>query len=256
MKKSATKALAILLACSVMLVGCGGSNTQSTATSKSAQNVQDYLKDNYAFVSADGSGSTMQKVYRAEGQSVPAVAEDIADEQKPSEMSKQDDDDMFLVYQDQIVHVQTDAENPDDALVEVDTKQYVAQHYDPNYLTPFLAGMVIANMFGNDWKSKKYSSYHGYSQYKYSTKYPNQPYPNKSNGYSYPSSGGSSSGSTTTKPNTGSSSSGSTTTKPNTGSSSSGSTTTKPNTGSGSSVTPPKSSSGTGKVVPKSSKKK
>lgn len=226
MKKTASKALALLLACSVMLVGCGG------------QNAQEFIKDKYNLESADGTGSSTQKVYRAEGKDVPDVAEDIADKQKPDEMSKKDDDDMFLVYQNEIIHVQKDAENPDDALVEVDSKQYVSQHYDPNYLTPFLAGMLIANMFGNDWKSKKYSSYHGYSQYKYSSKYPNTPYPSKSNGYSYPS-GGSSSGSSTTKPNT-----------------SSGSTTTKPNTSSGSSVTPPKSSSGTGKVVPKTSKKK
>jgi hypothetical protein len=206
--KTGVKWLAVVLSVSVMLAGCG------------AQTASQYVKENYELVSAEGQGNTMQKVYRVAGQSVPAVAEEIAKQDKPQEMSKQDEEHMFLVYNDDIIHVQRDPEQPEDVLVETNTKEYVAQHYDPNFLEMFLTAALISSMFGSSWKSKSYKGYYGYGDYKYRQKFPNYTYP----GQYKPPSGA-------TVPPAG--------TAPGSGSSS------------GAAVTPPKSSSGTGKVVPK-----
>ena len=64
-------------------------------------------------------------------QTVPDVAKKIAAEQKPDEMSAQSKERMFLVYPNYLIHVQQDPQKTEDTLVEVDTKQFVRQNYDP-----------------------------------------------------------------------------------------------------------------------------
>ena len=123
MNKTVSKAMVAYRLLS-LLAGCGGGSSSTSAS----MNAQDYIKNKYSLESADGSGSNMQKVYRASGQSVPDVAAKIADQQKPDEMSKSDSDDMFLVYNNDIIHVQQDGEKQSDTLIEVDSKQYVQQH--------------------------------------------------------------------------------------------------------------------------------
>ena len=153
MRKS-TGLLAAVLAVSVMLAGCG------------AGNAAEFVKDQYALENVTGQGDSMQKVYRAEDHKVPDVAKEIADDSQPDEMSKSSDERMFLVYPDSVVQVQQDPDKKDDVLVEVDTKQFVKENYDPGFLEGYLAASLISNMFGNNWRSQPHGGYYGYGYYK------------------------------------------------------------------------------------------
>lgn len=146
------KTIALTLALTVFSVGCGMENSAV------------FIKQQYSLESVQGSGDTQQKVYRAKGESVPDVAKKIAAEHKPDEMSAQSNEHMFLVYPDDLVHVQQDPEQPSDTLVEVDTEQFVRQNYDPSFLSGFLAASMLSNIFGSGWRSYPTRGYNGYGQ--------------------------------------------------------------------------------------------
>lgn len=145
-----TKTIALCLALTVCLAGCEMEN--------SAQ----FIKEQYSLERVQGAGDTQQKVYRAKNESVSSVAKKIAAEQKPDEISTESDERMFLVYRDVLVHVQQDPENKQDTLVEVDTKQFVRQNYDPSFLNGFLAASLLSNIFGSGWRSYPSGGYSGY----------------------------------------------------------------------------------------------
>jgi hypothetical protein len=171
-----TRLVAVMLVVSVFLAGCG-------------QNADSFIKNNYQLVDVQGSGNNAQKVYRAPNSKVPDVANTIADQDKPDEVSAKSDERMFLVYGDRVVHVQQDPQKKEDVLVEVDTKEFVRQNYDPSFLEGFLAASLISSMFGSNWRSHPKTGYSGYGDYKYrdprtSPGYtvPKTPYTNPSGG--------------------------------------------------------------------------
>lgn len=150
-----TKTIALTLALTVFAVGCGMENSAA------------FIKQQYSLENVQGSGDTQQKVYRAKGESVPDVAKKIAAEQKPDEMSTESNERMFLVYRDYLIHVQQDPEQTSDTLVEVDTKQFVRQNYDPSFLQGFLAASLLSNIFGGGWRSYPTRGYNGYGSSPY-----------------------------------------------------------------------------------------
>ncbi|PWK13768.1 DUF4247 domain-containing protein [Tumebacillus permanentifrigoris] len=150
-----TKTIALTLALTVFAVGCGMENSAN------------FIKQKYSLEDVQGSGDTQQKVYRAKGESVPDVANQIAAEQKPDEISAQSNERMFLVYRDYLIHVQQDPEQASDTLIEVDTKQFVRQNYDPSFLNGFLAASLLSNIFGSGWHNYPTRGYNGYGQNPY-----------------------------------------------------------------------------------------
>ncbi len=148
-------AIAIALFASV-LAGCG-----TNAVSES-----------YPLESVTKDGKQLSRVYRAENKTVPEVATELADQRTPKEMSKEDDDHMFLVYSDEWYHLQKDPEKPEDTLIEVDNQEFVKENYSPS----FLEGYVLASLIGNLFDSaRNYTgSYRGYGErdiYKPKTEY-------------------------------------------------------------------------------------
>jgi hypothetical protein len=157
--RGTTRLLEVLLAVALMISGCG------------MQDSAQYIKEEYALEHVEGAGSNLQKVYRASGQSVPQVAAKIAEESKPNEMSAESSERMFLVYPNQVVHVQRDPEKPEDTLVEVSTHEFVRQHYDPGFLQGFLTASLLTSLFGNNWRSYPPRGYYGYGDEKYRKRY-------------------------------------------------------------------------------------
>ena len=152
--RRSTGVLAAVLAVSVMSAGCG------------MDNAAQFVKEQYSLENVAGQGSSMQKVYRAENRKVSEVAAEIAEQSQPDEMSKSSEERMFLVYPDTIVQVQRDPEKTEDVLVEVDTKQFVRENYDPSFLEGFLAASLITSMFGSNWRTMPHGGYYGYGHYK------------------------------------------------------------------------------------------
>ncbi|MEV3722934.1 DUF4247 domain-containing protein [Paenibacillus larvae] len=127
-------------------------------------NVGDYVKDHYNLVKADGKESNMSKVYSVEGKKVPEVSKELANEQKPKEMSKESDEQMFLLYNDQVINVQKDPKNENNTLVEINTIEYAKEHYNSSFLQTFLTAAALQSVLGGGWfNSNSNSSYKGYS---------------------------------------------------------------------------------------------
>ncbi|MFM1653195.1 DUF4247 domain-containing protein [Brevibacillus sp. B_LB10_24] len=116
----------------------------------------------YPLESVSEQGQQVSRVYRAAGETVPDVAKKLADQRKPDEISKEDPERMFLVYPDQLYHLQRDPENPDDTLIEVDNKEFVRHNYNSSFLEGYLVASIFNSLldsFGSD-----HGTYRGYSQ--------------------------------------------------------------------------------------------
>ncbi|MGE5703174.1 MAG: DUF4247 domain-containing protein [Clostridia bacterium] len=144
-------ALIVSLATSV-LAGCGGG--QSVGSS-------------YPLESITEKGNQTSRIYRAENKTVPEVAQELAAQNTPDEISKEDADHMFLIYSDQWYHLQKDAAKPSDTLIEVDSKQFVQQNYDFSFLQGYLLATVLDDLFDSHKKyAGKYRGYGKREQYK------------------------------------------------------------------------------------------
>lgn len=107
------------------------------------------------------NGAESSRVYRAENKTVPQVAQEISAQRKPQEISKEDSERMFLIYSDEWYHLQQDPQKTSDTLIEVDSKEFVRQNYNPS----FLEGYILANLVNNLFDTfKRYpGNYRGYS---------------------------------------------------------------------------------------------
>lgn len=146
MVKKWTSAIALL----VFLAACG--------------TVTDAVENTYPLEDVVyGDSGAEARVYRAANQGVQDVARWISEQHPPRETSKSDPERMFLVYDDRLVHLMRDAQNPEDTLVEVAHREFVRQNYDPSLLQAFLIYKIVDDVFDLDdaFERKKYGSYIG-----------------------------------------------------------------------------------------------
>jgi hypothetical protein len=125
------------------------------------------VEETYPLESVSRNGDQTSYVYRAEGETVPEVAKALAEKKKPEQMSEEDPDHMFLVYSDQLIHVQKDPEHAEDTLIEVDSTEYVRQNYSPSFLEGYLLASVIGSLFDSVGRSGGYGDYRGYGSKTY-----------------------------------------------------------------------------------------
>lgn len=115
----------------------------------------------YPLESVTQNGAEASRVYRAENKTVPKVAQELAEQRKPQEISKENPDRMFLVYPDEWYHLQKDPQKPSDTIIEVDSKEFVLQNYAPSFLEGYIVGSVLSNLF-DSWKRYP-GTYRGYT---------------------------------------------------------------------------------------------
>lgn len=126
-----------------------------------ACSVSDSVKEQYPLESVNGSGSQTSYVYRAAGESVPEVAAKLVEQRTPEQQSEQSNERMFLVYSDELIQIQQATDNPEDSLIEIDSKEYVQQNYNMSFLEGYLLASVLNDLFDHG----KYGSgtYRGYT---------------------------------------------------------------------------------------------
>lgn len=129
-------ALALLMALA-LIAGCS--------------NASGYIKEHYPLVDVQGKGKDSARIYSAENTSVPDAAKEIAAEEKPDEISKENPDRMFLVYKDKIINLQKDPQNENNTLVEIDSIEYAKDHYSSSFLEGYLTASLLQSLFGGGW---------------------------------------------------------------------------------------------------------
>lgn len=146
--KRLCKSLKILLAVALVISLVSGCGSQA-------------LNESYPLESVTKNGAESSRVYRAENETVPQVAQEISAQRKPQEISKEDSERMFLIYSDEWYHLQKDPQKPSDTLIEVDSKEFVQQNYNPSFLQGFILASVLDDVFDT---FKRYpGNYRGYS---------------------------------------------------------------------------------------------
>ncbi|MHA0857997.1 DUF4247 domain-containing protein [Paenibacillus sp. CMAA1364] len=159
MKKHSLLSIKCLLVLGLLvslLSGCGSSGWGDLGTT---------LKS-YPLESVNKDGAATSYVYRAEGQTVPEVATDISEERKPDQISAEDSERMFLVYNNEWYHLQQDPDQPEDTLIEVDSKEYVQKNYNSSFLEGYIAASIIGNLFDSFGRSGTYRGYASKDVYK------------------------------------------------------------------------------------------
>lgn len=131
------------------------------------------VSESFPLESVNKNGNETSYVYRAANQTVPEVAKEIAEEKKPKEISKEDTERMFLVYNDEIYHVQKDTAKPEDSLIEISSKQYVKNNYSSDFLKGYLTASIIGSIFDSlgSMGSGKYRGYNSRDTYQPKTVY-------------------------------------------------------------------------------------
>ncbi|MEK5057547.1 MULTISPECIES: DUF4247 domain-containing protein [unclassified Paenibacillus] len=124
------------------------------------------VKESYPLESVNGSGNSTSYVYRAAGMTVPEVADELMEERSPEEVSPQDTERMFLVYPDELYHLQQDPEAPEDTLIEVDSQEYVRQNYSSSFLQGYITASILDSMFDSLKGAGKYRGYTTQKTYK------------------------------------------------------------------------------------------
>lgn len=104
-------------------------------------------------VSTKENGQT-SRIYRAEGKTVPEVAKELSELRQPDEISKEDAEHMFLIYSDELYHLQRDQAKPSDTLIEVDSKEYVRENYDSSFLQGYILASVLDDLFDGHKKAR------------------------------------------------------------------------------------------------------
>lgn len=148
------KGLLIVSLLASLLSGCGAA---SAGTSAGAD---------YPLESVAGEGDSWSRVYRAAGKSVPEVADEMAAAEKPQEISERQTERMFLVYPDRWVHLQQYKEKPEDTLIEISSRNFVQQNYDPSFIQTYFAAVVVSELIDEVFdavEKSKYGKYRGYA---------------------------------------------------------------------------------------------
>ena len=105
------------------------------------------LTEQYPLESVARDGNSTSYVYRAADTPVPEVANALAEQKQPKEMSKEDTERMFLIYNDEMIQVMQDPEAPEDSLIEVDSLAYVQQNYDRSFLEMYFQYKLLDSLF-------------------------------------------------------------------------------------------------------------
>ncbi|MBT2287881.1 DUF4247 domain-containing protein [Paenibacillus albidus] len=116
-------------------------------------------KESYPLESVNRDGNAESFVYRASEQTVTEAAEALQSQQTPDQVSAASDERMFLVYGDQVYHLQQDPDNAADTLVEVNSREYVRNNYDSGFLQTYLTARLIGELFDS---ARSTGSYRGY----------------------------------------------------------------------------------------------
>jgi hypothetical protein len=125
-------------------------------------NASNYIKETYPLVDVQGKGKDNAKVYSAENQDVPTVAEELALKESPKEQSKISKEKMFLVYKAKIINIQKDPANEKNSLIEIDSIEYAKDNYASDFLKTYLTASVIQAVLGG-LSDNNNSDYGGYS---------------------------------------------------------------------------------------------
>ncbi|GAB6990024.1 DUF4247 domain-containing protein [Paenibacillus pini] len=128
-----------------LLSGCGAPN----------------IKDTYPLESVNRDGNATSYVYRAANKTVPEVAQELENANTPDQISKVDNERMFLVYSKEWYHLQKDQAKPTDTLIEIDSQEYVQRNYDSSFLKGYITATIIGHLF--DSLGGGVGKYRGYS---------------------------------------------------------------------------------------------
>jgi len=111
--------------------------------------VGSYVKEQYPLIDVQGKGKDAARIYLAENKDVPTVAKELAQQQRPIEQSEVATDQMFLVYNNQIIHLQQDPDNEANTRIEFNSIEYAQKNYDISFLEAYLAASLLQSLFGD-----------------------------------------------------------------------------------------------------------
>jgi ABC-type glycerol-3-phosphate transport system substrate-binding protein len=142
----------LIIAVSMLLAGCG--------------DIKDTIGDQYQYedVVYDDANS-VTRIYRTSGTSVEKVAKELNEKHPAKEISKEDPERMLLMYEDDLVQVIKDPDQPQDVIVEVSEREFVRRNADRSMLETYFTLAILMNFLNYSRSSAYYGSGGGYYGY-------------------------------------------------------------------------------------------
>lgn len=131
----------------LLLVGCGSASIQQLIADKYP--LDDVVKSS---TYADDTAS----IYVAEGKSLTDVSSEIQELRKPDNASEIKDNKQVLIYNDYIVTLTKDEDEPNNTLIEVASYGFVRDNYAPSFFDGYIAYMILDDILDvDDWGKRQ-----------------------------------------------------------------------------------------------------
>ncbi|CDQ41259.1 MULTISPECIES: DUF4247 domain-containing protein [Virgibacillus] len=149
----------VLVSFTLVLSACGGSMNQAAGSTAFNDGIAEFINDTYTFhdvVSSQEDSSDISEIYIAENKSVDEVVSELQEYKEPQKVSEKSDQKQALVYNNLFVIITEDEEDPDNSTVEVASKNFVRDNYQPSFFNGLFALWLLDEVLDvDDWAKKR-----------------------------------------------------------------------------------------------------
>ncbi|MRG87700.1 DUF4247 domain-containing protein [Salinibacillus xinjiangensis] len=130
---------------------------QANIKNENYTSIEDMLDGNFTLVDVISEGTNQTtNIFATRQFTLNELSSLIQKGTNPDEVSEVQDNKQILIYNDEILTLQVDEKDPDLVLAEVATKEFVREHYSPNYFNGFFALWVLDEVLDvDDWGKKR-----------------------------------------------------------------------------------------------------
>lgn len=121
-----------------------------------APTIEGLIGNTFTFIESVSGEQSVSNVYATSKFAVEELADLIANNNEPEEISDYIDQQQILIYPDHFVFIKDSEVDEDVTIIEVATDEFVRNNYSPNFLSTYFTIRLIDSMLGaDDWSRNR-----------------------------------------------------------------------------------------------------
>lgn len=141
----------------LLLAGC----SEGSALDLLPKGIEDVIVERYELVDTVQSSvdqNEVSRVFRASGQSVDEIRDELTAEVRPNEIGSKVEGKQALIYDRHFVILSEDDEQPDDTVIELADAGFVRDNFHPSFFDGMFAMWLLDEVFDvDDWGKRQRS---------------------------------------------------------------------------------------------------